>query len=156
MTGPRAWNDRDMSRRPLLPVLALALLPVVAGCGTSDPSTVSAPPGGSPAASTAAGGGPTAMASGVPTDSAQQTLSFTVAGGKVSGDTGRVKVKLGTKLRITVLSDVADELHVHVYDLKQELSAGAPASLEFVANTSGVIEVELEHQKITLTHLEVQ
>ena len=96
------------------------------------------------------------MASGVPTDNAQQTLNFTVTAGKVSGDTGRVKVKLGTTLRMTVLSDVADEVHVHVYDLTQELSAGSPGSLEFVAKTSGVIEVELEHQKITLTHLEVQ
>lgn len=143
-----------MSRRLLLPVLALGLLPVLAACGTSDPSTVSGPPGGSPPGS-APSGGP-AMASGVPSDSAQQTLSFTVSGGKVSGDTGRVKVALGTKLRITVLSDVADEIHVHVYDLKQELSAGAPGSLEFVANTSGVIEVELEHQKLTLTRLAVQ
>lgn len=145
-----------MSRRLLLPALALGLLPILAACGTSDPSTVSEPPGGSPPASAAASGAPTAMASGVPSDSAQQTLSFTVAGGKVSGDTGRVKVALGTKLRITVLSDVADELHVHVYDLKQELSAGSPGYVEFVADTSGVIEVELEHQKLTLTHLEVQ
>jgi hypothetical protein len=149
-----------MSRRVLLPALALGLLPVLSSCGTSDPSTVAEPPGGSPAASAAtsasASGGATAVASGVPNDSAQQTLSFTVSHGKVSGDTGRVPVKLGTTLRITVLSDVSDEIHVHVYDLTQELAAGEPGFVQFTADKPGVIEVELEHEGIPLTHLQVQ
>ena len=95
------------------------------------------------------------VASSVPSDNAQQTVSLTVSGGKVTGQTGRVKVALGTRLRITVTSDVADELHVHVYDLKQEISANASGSIEFVADKPGVIEVELERAKLTLTHLEI-
>jgi hypothetical protein len=117
---------------------------------------VTEPPGGSPAASGGPTTGPTAIASGVADDSAQQALSFTVSHGKVSGDTGRVPVKLGTKLRITVLSDVSDEIHVHLYDLTQELAAGEPGFVEFIADKPGVVEVELEHQKLPLTHLQVQ
>lgn len=73
----------------------------------------------------------------------------------MTGQTGRVKVALGTRLRITVTSDVADELHVHGYDLTQELSAGQSGSLEFVADKPGVIEVELERAKLPLTRLEI-
>jgi hypothetical protein len=66
-----------------------------------------------------------------------------------------VKVRLGARLRITVTADVADEIHVHVYDLKQEISANSPGSVEFVADKSGVIPVELERAKLTLTRLVV-
>ena len=145
-----------MSHRTRLRVLpAVLLLPLVASCAGSDPSTVTAPP--SPTASAAVPSDqPTAVASGVASDTAQQTISLTVSHGKVTGDTGRVHVKLGTRIRITVLSDVADEIHVHLYDLSQELSAGTPASVEFVADRAGVITVELEHSKLPLTHLQVQ
>jgi hypothetical protein len=145
MTGPRL-------------LAALLVLPWLAGCGTSDPSTVAEPPATSAASSpaTAAGAAPTAVASAVASDTAQQTISFTVAKKKVTGDTGRVKVKLGTRIRITVLCDTAEEIHVHLYDLMQEISANSPGSIEFVADRSGVIEVELERGKILLTHLQVQ
>jgi hypothetical protein len=145
-----------MSHTARLRVLPAALLlPLVAACGGSDPSTVAAPP--SPSASVAAPSDqPTSVASGVASDTAQQIVSLTVSHGKVTGDTGRVHVKLGTRIRITVLSDVADEIHVHLYDLTQEMSAGTPASIEFVADRAGVITVELEHSKLPLTHLQVQ
>jgi hypothetical protein len=136
---------------------ALLVVPWLASCGTSDPSTVAAPPATSAASSAAtAGAAPTAVASAVASDTAQQTISFTVANKKVTGDTGRVKVKLGTRIRITVLCDTAEEIHVHLYDLMQEISANSPGSIEFVADRSGVIEVELERGKILLTHLQVQ
>jgi hypothetical protein len=96
---------------------------------------------------------PTTVASAVASDTAQQTIALTVAAGKVTGQTGRVKVPLGTRLRITVTSDVADEVHVHVYDLKQDISPGSPTSIEFVADKPGQIEVELEKAKLTLTRL---
>ena len=133
----------------LAPVLLL-LTPLAAACGGS-----SAPAASSPVPSPSLASSAAPVASSVPSDNAQQTVSLTVSGGKVTGQTGRVKVALGTRLRITVTSDVADELHVHVYDLKQEISANASGSIEFVADKPGVIEVELERAKLTLTHLEI-
>lgn len=126
----------------------LVLAAALSGCAGSSEPAASAPP--SPVL---ASDQPTSVASAVASDSAQQTIALTVAGGKVTGQTGRVKVSLGTRLRITVTSDVADELHVHVYDLKQEISPGSPASIEFVADKPGQIEVELEKAKLTLTRL---
>ena len=133
----------------IVPVL-VALAAVTAGCGGS-----SGTPAASPLPSPSLAPSATAVASGVASDSAQQTLSLTVAHGKVTGDTGRVKVALGTRVRITVTSDVADEIHVHTYDLTQEISANQPGSVEFVADKPGIIEVELEHAKLPLTHLAI-
>ena len=132
-----------------VPVLLL-LTSLAAACGGS-----SAPAASSPVPSPSLASSAAPVASSVPSDNAQQTISLTVSGGKVTGPTGRVKVALGTRLRITVTSDVADELHVHVYDLKQEISANTSGSIEFVADKPGVIEVELERAKLTLTHLEI-
>lgn len=133
-----------MPRRLLL-ALPVALL---VSCGGSEPSsTSSALP--SPSVQESAN----AVASGVASDAAQQTLSLTVAKGEVTGDTGRVTVARGTRLRITVTADVADELHVHAYDLRQQISANGPGSIEFVADKPGVVEVELERTKLVLTRL---
>ena len=119
---------------------------------STPPLTPTSQPPGTSGTQTAA---PTAVASGVASDSAQQTINVTVAGGKVSGPTGLVKVAKGTRLRITVTSDAADEVHVHVYDLRQAVSANASASVEFVADKPGVIEVELESAKLVLARLEI-
>jgi hypothetical protein len=133
----------------LVPVL-LVLAPLAASCGGS-----SAPAASSPLPSPSLASSAAPVASSVPSDNAQQTISLTVSGGKVTGQTGRVKVALGTRVRLTVTSDVADEIHVHVYDLKQEVSANASASIEFVADKPGVIAVELERAKLSLTRLEI-
>ena len=135
----------------IVPVL-LALTALTAACGgSSGDQSVAAPPPPSPSVAPT----PTAVASGVASDSAQVTLALTVAGGKVTGDTGRVKVPLNSRVRITVTSDVADEIHVHLYDLSQEVSANAPGSIEFVADKPGVVEVELERAKLPLTRLAI-
>ena len=133
----------------LVPVL-IALAVGTSACGGSSTSVAaSAIPSPSVAPSA------TSVASGVASDGVQQTLTLTVSHGKVTGDTGRVKVALGTRLRITVTSDVVDEIHVHLYDLTQALSANQPGSIEFVADKPGVVEVELEHSKLPLTRLAI-
>ena len=67
--------------------------------------------------------------------------------------TGRVAVKLGSRLRLTVTADVTDEIHVHVYDLKKAVAPGAPTSIEFVADKPGQMEVELHDTALTLVRL---
>ena len=60
-----------------------------------------------------------------------------VAGGQVSGDTGRVPVAAGTEVTLSVTSDVADEVHLHGYDLEAELTPGTPAEITFDADGPG-------------------
>jgi hypothetical protein len=131
------------------PLALVALAGALTACGGSSGPTASSPVPSPVLASDR----PTTVASAVASDAAQQTIALTVSGGKVTGQTGRVEVALGTRLRITVTSDVADEVHVHVYDLKQDVSPGAPTSLEFIADKPGQIAVELEKAKLTLTRL---
>lgn len=67
----------------------------------------------------------------------------------------RVPVARGQRVRITVTSDVEEEVHVHGYDLRADVAPGEPAVIEFVADASGVFEVELERSHVLLFRLEV-
>jgi heme/copper-type cytochrome/quinol oxidase subunit 2 len=82
-------------------------------------------------------------------------VSVKVHGGKVSGETGRIAVPLGTPVVLSVSSDVADEIHVHGYDRKAKVPAGTTASVAFTTNIPGVFEVELEDSKLPLLQLQV-
>jgi hypothetical protein len=79
----------------------------------------------------------------------------TVTGGQVTGDTGRVPVAVGEQVTLVVTSDVADELHLHGYDLRTALTAGTPAELSFQAIVPGVFEVELHDAGTVLLTLQV-
>ena len=138
--------------RRALPALLLVVV-AVSGCGGDDGSDdgTAASPLPTPTVVESAA----SVSSAVPSDSAQKTISLTVSGGKVTGDTGRVDVPLGARVRITVTSDVADEIHVHLYDLTQQVGAGSSASVEFVADKPGVVAVELHESKLPLTRLAI-
>jgi plastocyanin len=82
-------------------------------------------------------------------------IEVEVAGGQVSGDTGRVPVTAGEQVTLVITSDVADEVHVHGYDLEAELSPGQPAEITFAATIPGVFEVELHEAGTQLLSLQV-
>ena len=134
-----------MSVRPSrLPaaLLAGALTTVVlAGCAGTPPQAAGA---SAPASSTAAA-----------TGAADQRIEVQVSGGRVHGDTGRVPVAAGSHVTLVVNSDVADEVHVHGYDVEQELSPGQPAEIVLDATIPGVFEVELHEAGTTLLSLQV-
>lgn len=111
-------------RRGALAAAALAV--TLTGCAGTAPSSAAT---GSSAASSGA----------------VHQIRIHYAHGKVSGDTGRVRVHSGEQVRLTVDSDVADEVHVHGYDLMGDVAPGKPATVTFRADTPGVFEVELEH-----------
>lgn len=135
---------------------ALTVVGVLVGCGQdpadSEPAPVSstAPPA-SPAEPTT-NPPPTASPS---TGPAARTISITVRGGRLTGDTGRVEVALGTPVTLSVTSDVTDEVHLHGYDLTADASAGKTASLNFTADIPGIFEVELEESGLQLLELQV-
>lgn len=139
-----------MTIRPArLSAVLLGLLLVVvplAGCaGKAPDSSAAAGTSGSTKAGTS---GTSSAASG-------QRIEVTFAHGKASGDTGRVTVATGTPVTLVVTSDVADEVHVHGYDVEKELTPGTPATLQFDATIAGVFEVELHHADTVLLRLQV-
>jgi hypothetical protein len=65
-------------------------------------------------------------------------------------------VKRGRDVAVIVQSAIADEVHVHGYDLMADVAPGAPATIEFTADTAGLFEIELEEHKLPIAELEVR
>jgi|tagenome__1003787_1003787.scaffolds.fasta_scaffold20810164_2 FtsP/CotA-like multicopper oxidase with cupredoxin domain len=142
-------------------VLLLAAAAVTAGCsGSSDaaaepadstPDTTTASAPASDSASPSASGSSSASPEfrGV-------SIEVKVADGTVTPPTHRVDVEQGQRVRLTVTSDVADEIHVHGYDKSKDLEPGVPGTLTFRADQSGIFEVELEERALQLVQLEVR
>lgn len=80
--------------------------------------------------------------------------TLVVSDGKVKGDR-RIEVPQGTEVMLTIESDVADEVHVHGYDVTAEVAPGSPADITFTADVTGIFEVELESSGLLLTEVEV-
>lgn len=151
---------------------AVLILLLVAACGTdADPVATGSAPTSSlvvpPSSTTSSTVDPTTIpptSSTTPgtTEPATTTTSgfegtvveVTVSGGGVDGG-GRVAVELGSEVRLSVTADVADEVHVHGYDLTASTAPGEPGILEFTADIPGVFEVELHESGLKLVDLEV-
>jgi len=131
----------------------------VAGLGACGGATDTAAPSttaGPTTTGVATGSAPTTTVVVAPTTVATgRVLEYAFAGGAVTGD-GRVSVKLGEQVTIRVVSDVAEEVHVHTYDVAADLGPGLPGGVTFVADIPGVHEVELEGSHLRLLSLEVQ
>lgn len=75
-------------------------------------------------------------------------------GAKVEGpDT--ISVAQGETVLFQVESDVPDELHVHGYDLTFAIGPDSPTLVEFVAEATGIFEIELHGTGGVITELEV-
>ena len=79
-----------------------------------------------------------------------------VGGRPAGGRPRRLTVKQGRTLLLTVTSDVADEIHVHGYDIARPVSPGRPTRIRFVATTTGRFEIELEERHVLVAELEVR
>jgi hypothetical protein len=78
-----------------------------------------------------------------------------VVDGKPRGGVQRLDVKSGERVRLVVESDVADEVHVHGYDLSEDVPAGGSVRFNFPAKLEGVFEIELEGRKQQIAELRV-
>ncbi len=123
---------------------------LLAGCGSDDgDGQAAATTATSSATSTSEATTSTAGFSG-------KLIEIKVTGDQVETAERRVTVATGEKVRIRVQSDVADEVHVHGYDLKKDVAPGKPAVIEFTADVPGSFEVELEEAHRKLIDLQVQ
>ena len=65
------------------------------------------------------------------------------------------ELRLGEQVVLRVSSDVAEEVHVHGYDLEQAVPAGGSADIPLTASIPGVFEVELHESGKALYQLRV-
>ena len=110
--------------------------------------------------SQAAGSTGTAGASGATgatgkSESKPQVPTIEVVDGKPQGGIQRLTYTKGDPVKFAVKSDVADEIHVHGYDLKKDVPAGGTVRFSFPASIEGVFEVELEGRAQQIAELRV-
>ena len=78
----------------------------------------------------------------------------------VPGDTAptvrRFSVTQGRQVELVVTSEIADEVHVHGYDLMGDVAPGQPVTIAFKATAPGRFEIELEAHKLPIAELEVR
>lgn len=91
-----------------------------------------------------------------PTSAAGVSVDVMISGGEVAPSPGRTPVAVGQTVRIEVVGDQPDTVHVHGYDVEAELSPSAPAVLEFTADLPGLFEVETHGSGLLLTQLVVE
>jgi len=138
-------------------VAALALLGAgfgLASCGGGGESaaTTTEATATTTEAATATTEGATTTSTG---ETAPVVVRVVVVGGAPKGGIVRETVQKGDRVRIVVDSDVADEIHLHGYDLSKDVAAGGRATLAFVADVPGRFELELEQRGLQIADLTV-
>ena len=68
----------------------------------------------------------------------------------------RFSVKQGRQVELVVQSELADEVHVHGYDLRKDVTAAGTVRIAFPATITGVFEAELESRKLQIVELTVK
>jgi hypothetical protein len=132
-------------------LLAVAIVALTGMYLLARPPAPAEPPALAPVAQAPAAVAPAAPAEPV----TAREFEFDVAQGKVTGPP-QLQANQNERVILRVRSDVADELHVHGYDLSAPLPAGELVSLTFVAGRSGRFGVELHGAHRELGTLEVQ
>lgn len=85
-----------------------------------------------------------------------RTVRIVVQNAAPKGGIVRETVGKGDRVVLVVTSDVADEVHLHGYDLKRDVSAGGTARIRFKAKLVGRFEVELEERGVQIADLTVK
>jgi cytoskeletal protein CcmA (bactofilin family) len=84
-----------------------------------------------------------------------RTVAVFYAGGEVTGTSGREEVPVGEQVVLRISSDVAEQVHVHGYDLEGVIPAGGSVDIPLTASIPGVFQVELHDSGKVLFQLRV-
>jgi len=126
-------------------LLALIATGGLAACGSGGTGNEESTGGGATGSSAASAGRATATA----------TQTIVVRNAEPVGGVQRLEYSAGDRVEFTVGSDVADEIHVHGYDIMKDIPAGGSVSLSFPAELEGIFEVELEEHATQIAELRV-
>ena len=83
-------------------------------------------------------------------------VRIVVRGGLPVGGPRRVTVARNRRVVLTVTSDVSDHVHLHGYDLMQDVGPGMPARIAFRATRPGTVEAELEDAGVQIAQITAQ
>jgi plastocyanin len=142
-------------RSAAVAAVSVLVLTGMAACADNDDSAAS-DSGSTPTATATDQATPSPSASASADDDAVE-IDIEIDGRDIEPAPSRVKVSKGDTVRLTVTSDVDNELHVHGVELFEDLPAGEPATVTFTAEQTGLFEIEThESPELLLTQLQVQ
>lgn len=98
---------------------------------------------------------PTENIPGEKTSTGVKTFGLEIKDKKIVFGPTTLSVQEGDEVKITALSDIDEEIHIHGYDKSLDLTKGQPATISFTATMTGRFEFELEHSGTALGVLEV-
>jgi ABC-type glycerol-3-phosphate transport system substrate-binding protein len=139
----------------LLIVAALAASGALAGCGGEDETSATTTTTTTTTAGTTTTGQETTETTTTSGEEEPTVVRVVVVGGTPKGRIVRETVDEGDRVVLVVTSDVADEVHLHGYDISRDVSAGGTVRLVFTADLPGRFEVELENRGVQIADLTV-
>jgi hypothetical protein len=83
------------------------------------------------------------------------TPTIVIRNGEPVDGVRELEYSAGDQVEFAVRSDVADEVHVHGYDLMKDVEPGGTVSFSFPADIEGIFEVELEEHQEQIAELRV-
>ena len=89
------------------------------------------------------------------TSSTELTFELVLAKGRLISGPARMEVHEGDIVVVEITSDTRDELHLHGYDLRAQVTPGQPTRLSFRATRTGRFGLELHGAHSELDALEV-
>ena len=75
---------------------------------------------------------------------------------KPQGGVKKLTFKKGDQIRFRIVSDTADEIHVHGYDLMKDVAKGGSVTFSFKGSIDGRFVVELEGHGEQIAELDVE
>ncbi len=111
--------------------------------------------GGDAATTTAAQAGSTTTLEEKPKPEKPEVATIVVENGQPVGGVAELGFAKEDQIRFVVESDVADHVHLHGYDVFQDIAAGGKAEFDVPATIEGVFEVELEDRVVPLAEITV-
>ena len=135
----------------VIAIVAVVILTTAGGGGDDEQEATSAQQTATPTPTeTAAAPGetPTETPEPTPTPKPQPPLV-------TRGEVTKLRFEQGEQVRFRVRSDVADHVHVHGYDLMQDVAPGKTITFSFPADITGIFEIELEDRGEEIAQLRV-
>jgi hypothetical protein len=126
-------------RKTVSVLLALALALGLNACGSGDDNGTT-------------GGTATVQEQG---EAAGAVPTIVIRNGEPVDGIEKLEYSAGDQIQFRVQSDVADEVHVHGYDVMEDVAAGGTVSFSIPAELEGIFEVELEGRKEQIAELRV-
>ena len=122
---------------------------------TQSPSTSTSTATGETGSTSTATSTPTTTSTSTSTPAEPAVRTINVVNGQPEGGIKTISYDKGDQVRLKVSSDVADEIHVHGYDLMKDVEKGGSVEFSFAASIEGRFEIELENAGTQIANLEV-